>query len=158
MTGHSEKRSIIQAYAEYEQFEQNENIHRERRELAESSGVQIVVISALIKPCKSSIKDSKAKMSGALALGLSLEKGIVLLANKEIHPGDFIIQYTGEVITHGRITARVIMPKCEMQKWGVNGDSCCGLFGKVSIPRGEEVTFASTPPKSKATRNVRECH
>ncbi|KAG2849757.1 hypothetical protein PC118_g2339, partial [Phytophthora cactorum] len=33
MTG-SEKRSILQAYAEYEQFEQNENIHRERRELA----------------------------------------------------------------------------------------------------------------------------
>ncbi|KAG2800668.1 hypothetical protein PC112_g20373, partial [Phytophthora cactorum] len=30
----SEKRSILQAYAEYEQFEQNENIHRERRELA----------------------------------------------------------------------------------------------------------------------------
>ncbi|KAG6946846.1 hypothetical protein JG688_00015809 [Phytophthora aleatoria] len=84
-------------------------------------------------------------MSGALALGLSLEKGIVLLANKEIHPGDFIIQYTGEVITHGRITARV------MCKWDVNGDSCCGLIGKVPIPRGEEVTFASTPPKSKVT-------
>ncbi|KAG3193457.1 hypothetical protein C6341_g1 [Phytophthora cactorum] len=171
MTG-SEKRSILQAYAEYEQFEQNENIHRERRELAVMiyrnihaefgrAGVQIVVISALIKPCKSSIKDSKAKMSGALALGLSLEKGIVLLANKEIHPGDFIIQYTGEVITHDRITARVMcvcIPNCEMQKWDVNGDSCCGLFGKVPIPRGEEVTFASTPPKSKATRNVRECH
>ncbi|KAG2804342.1 hypothetical protein PC111_g18294 [Phytophthora cactorum] len=113
----SEKRSILQAYAEYEQFEQNENIHRERRELAVMiyrnihaefgrAGVRIVVISALIKPCKSSIKDSKAKMSGALALGLSLEKGIVLLANKEIHPGDFIIQYTGEVITHGEFCVR----------------------------------------------------
>ncbi|KAG6964553.1 hypothetical protein JG687_00005907 [Phytophthora cactorum] len=37
-----------------------------------------------------------------------------------------------------------------MQKWDVNGESCCELFAKVPISRGEVVRLVHVPSKYKA--------
>ncbi|KAF1787908.1 hypothetical protein GQ600_19260 [Phytophthora cactorum] len=42
------------------------------------------------------------------------------------------------------------MPNCGMQKWDVNGESCCGLFAEVPISRGEAVRLVYALSKSKA--------
>ncbi|KAF1784030.1 hypothetical protein GQ600_12680 [Phytophthora cactorum] len=41
------------------------------------------------------------------------------------------------------------MPNCGMQKWDVNGESCCELFAKVPISRGEVVRLVHVPSKYK---------
>ncbi|KAE9107671.1 hypothetical protein PF005_g13993 [Phytophthora fragariae] len=43
--------------------------------------------------------------------------------------------------TLARFANHSCAPNAELQKWDVNGETCCGLFARADILRGEEITF-----------------
>lgn len=53
--------------------------------------------------------------------------------------------------TLARFANHSCAPNSEMCKWDVNGEVCCGLFAKVPMSRGEEITFTYAPSKVNHT-------
>ncbi|OWZ16083.1 hypothetical protein PHMEG_00010178 [Phytophthora megakarya] len=130
--------------------------------------------------CHSGLGCSNQQMQDRATSELSVKKhiskGIALFAGESIWSGDFVCEYTGEVITRqeyrlrasqlvgatnyygvvgdndeiidarnfgsvARFANHSCQPNCVLERWDVCGETCCGLFARVDIASGDEITF-----------------
>ncbi|KUF80333.1 Histone-lysine N-methyltransferase [Phytophthora nicotianae] len=110
-------------------------------------------------------------VQAALALDSTPGKGIALMADDLIEKGEFVaynrslviglIGFAGQIVGSRHsydmaVTANEVIdarygiarfanhscfPNCDVERWEVVGEVCCGLFANRTITRGEEITI-----------------